>query len=166
VADWSVRDSIRRLNQALAFLAGVSLLVLTGVTVYEVIGRYLFNSPTSWSLEISEYLLVFCIYFAMAYTTQTGAHVSVPLFYSRCSKQTQRIFDAIGSIVLFVFWIILLWQTLGIAMDYLARDAKSETMLGTPLFYPMLLVVIGSFTSSIQAILIIYDSFGRLSGKD
>jgi hypothetical protein len=68
--------------------------------------------------------------------------------------------------VLFVFWIILLWQTLGIALDYLARNAKSETMLGTPLFYPMLLVVIGSFTSSIQAILIIYDSFGRLSGKD
>ena len=168
MADWSlrIRDSVRRLNLALAFLAGVSLLALAGVTTYEVVMRYLFNAPTSWSLEISEYLLVFCIYFGMAYTTQTGAHVSVPLFYSRVSKRAQRIFDAITSILLFIFWIILLWQTLGIAIGYLIRNVRSETMLSTPLFYPMLLVVIGSFTSSVQAILAIHDTFNRLRGKD
>jgi TRAP-type C4-dicarboxylate transport system permease small subunit len=161
-----MRHFIGRLNVALAFAAGGGLLALTGLTVNEVIRRYFLNAPTSWSLEISEYLLVFCVYFGMAYTTQTGAHVSVPLVYSRLSKRTQRIFDAITSILLFAFWIILFWQTLGMAIDYLMRDVRSETMLATPLFYPILLVAIGCFTSSVQAILIIYDTFGRLPGKD
>lgn len=160
-----MRHFIERLNLVLAYAAGGSMLVLMGLTTNEVILRYFFNAPTSWSLEITEYFLAFCVYFGMAYSLQKGAHVSVPLIYSRFNKQTQGILDAGSSILLLVFWIVLFCVTLVIAIDYLVRNVKSETILATPLFYPMLLVVIGSFTSCLQAILNIYDNFVRSSGK-
>lgn len=160
-----MRHFIGRLNITLAFAAGGSMLVLTGLTVNEVIRRYLLNAPTSWSLEITEYLLVFCVYFGMAYCTQTGTHVSVPLVYDCFPKRTQRILDATNSLLVLAFWVVLLWQTLDMAIDHLAKNVKSETILAVPLVYPMALVVIGSFTSCLQAILIIYDNFSGSTAK-
>ena len=160
-----VRHLIERLNIALAFIAGISMLVLTGLTTNEVIRRYFFNAPTSWSLEITEYLVVVCVYLGMAYSIQKGAHVSVPLVYNYFSRRIQRILDVTTSILLLVFWLVLLWQTLGMAIDYLIRDLKSETILAFPLFYPMFIVAIGSLTSCVQTIFIIYDNFVRLPSK-
>jgi TRAP-type C4-dicarboxylate transport system permease small subunit len=154
-----VRHFIERLNAALALAAGICMLVLTVLTTSEVISRYVFNAPTSWSLEVIAYLLVFCVFFGMAYSIKKGAHVSIPLIYSHFSKRNQRILDIATSILLLAFWIVLLWQSLAMAIDYLVKDVRSETMLATPLFYPMLLVAIGSFTSCLEAIIIIYDNF-------
>jgi C4-dicarboxylate transporter, DctQ subunit len=162
----SVRHLIERLNYSLALAAGICMLLLTALTTNEVVRRYFFNAPTSWSLEITEYLLVFCIYLGMAYSIKTGAHVSVPLVYARFSKTKQRLFDMANSILLLIFWLILLWQTLILAIEYLLKNIRSETILATPLFYPMLLVVIGSLTSCLQAILNIYDNFVRSSVKN
>ncbi len=160
-----MRHLIERLNIALAFIAGISMLVLMGITTNEVIRRYFFNAPTSWSLEMSEYLLVVCVYLGMAFSIQRGAHVSVPLIYNYLSRRIQKILDVTTSILLLVFWLVLLWQTLGMAIDYLIRHVRSETTLAFPLFYPMLIVAIGSFTSAVQTTFIIYDSFVSSSGK-
>lgn len=160
-----MRRFIGRLNLALALAAGGGMLILGGLTVNEVIRRYFLNAPTSWFLEITEYCLVFCVYFGMAYSIQTRSHVSVPLVYDRLSKRVQRILDAVNSVLVLVFWIVLFYYTLDIAIDYLERNVRSETLLGTPLFYPLALVVIGSFTSCLQAIIDIYDNFKGTSSK-
>jgi TRAP-type C4-dicarboxylate transport system permease small subunit len=160
-----MRHLIGRLNLALALAAGGGMLLLAGLTVNEVIRRYVLNSPTSWSLEMTEYSLLFCVYFGMAYSIQTRSHVSVPLVYDRLSIRTQRILDAMNSILVLVFWIVLFWQTLDMAIDYFTRNVRSDTLLATPLVYPMSLVVIGSFFSCFQAILDIYDSFHRSSSQ-
>jgi C4-dicarboxylate transporter, DctQ subunit len=160
-----VRRLIERCDLVLAAIAGISMLVLTGLTTYEVVQRYFFNAPTSWSLEIIEYLVVVCVYLGMSYSIGKGAHVSVPLLYEKFSVRTQRILDVITSILLLGFWLVFLWQTGETAIDYLMRGVRSETLLAFPLFYPMAIVAIGSLMSSLQAVLIVYDSFLRLSGK-
>jgi TRAP-type C4-dicarboxylate transport system permease small subunit len=161
-----MRRFVGRFNLVLASVAGAVMLALVLLTASDVTGRYLFNAPITWSLEIGEYLLVFCVYFGMAYSVQTGAHISVELVYQRLSRRIQRNLDAAVSILVLVFWIVLLWQTSDMAIGYLQRNVKSETILATPLFYPMLLVVIGSFATCVQVILNIYDNFVRLlSGK-
>ena len=160
-----VRYLIERLNIALAFIAGISMLALTALTTHEVIARYFFNAPTSWSLEISEYLMVVCVYLGMAYSLQKGAHVSVPLVYKYLSRRAQRMLDLATSILLLVFWLVLFWQTSGMATYYLINHVRSETILAFPLFYPMSIVAVGCLTSCLQMILILYDHFAASSGK-
>jgi TRAP-type transport system small permease protein len=156
------RQFFDRFDRALASVAGISMLALTA---YEVVQRYLFNAPTSWPLEMIEYLVVVCVYLGMSYSIGKGAHVSVPLLYDKLSVQTQRILDVSTSILLLVFWLVFFWQTADTAIDYLMRSVRSETLLAFPLFYPMAIVAIGSLMSSVQAIFIVYDSFLRSSGK-
>jgi len=55
------------LNGFLQAAMGIMMIVLTAVTFLEVILRYVFNSPTSWSSELSRFLLI--------WITMTGASV-------------------------------------------------------------------------------------------
>lgn len=161
----SVRRLVAPCDFVLALIAGISMLVLTGLTTYEVVQRYFFNAPTSWSLEIIEYLVVVCVYLGMSYSIRKGAHVSVPLLYEKLSERTQKVLDIVTSLLLLLFWLVFLWQTADTAIDYLMRGVRSETLLAFPLFYPMAIVAVGSLMSSVQAIFIVYDNFLRLLGK-
>lgn len=160
-----VRRLLDRLNVTLAFIAGISMLALTALTTNEVIVRYFFNAPTIWSLEITEYLMVVCVYLGMAYAIQKGAHVSVPLVYKYLSRRTQRILDITTSFLMLMFWLVLFWQTSGMATYYLINHVRSETILAFPLFYPMSIVAVGCLTSCLQTILILYDHFAASTGK-
>ena len=103
--------------------------------------------------------MVVCVYLGMAYSLQKGAHVSVPLVYKYLSRRAQRMLDLATSILLLVFWLVLFWQTWGMATHYLIKHVRSDTILAFPLFYPMLIVAVGCLTSCLQTILVIYDHF-------
>ena len=64
---------LSRLTYWTAQLAIIStLFVVTG----EVISRYVFNSPTQTSLEITEYLIVTVGFLPLAMIHKVGGHVS------------------------------------------------------------------------------------------
>ena len=44
------------LNKVLNLLAGLSMPVMVVLTTYQVIVRYIFNSPSTWSEELVGYL--------------------------------------------------------------------------------------------------------------
>ncbi len=44
------------LNKVLNLLAGLSMTVMVVLTTYQVIARYIFNSPSTWSEELVGYL--------------------------------------------------------------------------------------------------------------
>ena len=46
------------LNKVLNLLAGLSMTVMVVLTTYQVIVRYIFNSPSTWSEELVGYLSV------------------------------------------------------------------------------------------------------------
>ena len=49
-----------------------SLFVIIGFIVsYEVISRYIFNSPTIWVSEISQFLQIWATYLALTYSFHT-----------------------------------------------------------------------------------------------
>ncbi|MBU2608221.1 MAG: hypothetical protein KKF26_02780, partial [Chloroflexi bacterium] len=52
------------------------------------------------------------------------------------------------------------------ALIYLERHIRSETLLATPLFYPMMLIVIGGLAVCLQSLLEVYDASASLTGRD
>lgn len=160
-----MRRLIHGVNVAIAILAGAGIIVFTLMTTIEVVRRYLFNAPSSWAFEVSEYLLVFCAFLGMAYTLQLGAHVRVDIVYRRYPKRRRLIADSISAVFILIFWCIVTWMSTGQAIFYLTHNIKSETLLGTPLFYPMMFVVVGSLFCCFQSLLMIYDAVVALRNK-
>jgi TRAP-type mannitol/chloroaromatic compound transport system permease small subunit len=90
---------------------------LTGVVVFEVISRRVFNTPHIWSIEVTDYLYGPHFMLVAAYTLLYRGHVSIDIIYQRFSPRTRGILDCFTHLVFFFpFLIILLTQ--GILFAY------------------------------------------------
>ena len=67
---------------------------------FEVIGRYVFNSPTNWVHESTFLMFGMQYMIAGAYAYRGESHVRVDLIYSKLSPRGKAICDLIGSRVL------------------------------------------------------------------
>ncbi|MCU7812125.1 MAG: TRAP transporter small permease subunit [Candidatus Thiodiazotropha sp. (ex Notomyrtea botanica)] len=78
------------------------------VYYYEVIARYVFNSPTNWAHE--SMFLMFGMQYLIAggFVLREGAHVRVDVIYNYLSKRGKAIVDVMTSIFFFIFMCTLL----------------------------------------------------------
>ncbi len=79
------------------------------VYYYEVIARYIFNSPTNWAHEAM--FLMFGMQYLMsgAYAYMSDSHVRVDVFYARFSARGKAFTDLLTSVFFFIFAGTLLW---------------------------------------------------------
>lgn len=73
------------------------------VYYYEVIARYVFNSPTNWAHE--SMFLMFGMQYLLAggYVLREGAHVRVDVLYLHLSKRGKALVDVLTSVFFFIF---------------------------------------------------------------
>lgn len=79
------------------------------VYYYEVIARYVFNSPTNWVHESMFLMFGMSYMLAGAFGYYSDQHVRVDVFYSRWSPRVKAIADIITSVFFFIFIGTMLW---------------------------------------------------------
>ncbi len=84
------------------FVAFWSILAVF-VYYYEVIARYVFNSPTNWAHEAMFLMFGMQYLMAGAYALREDAHVRVDVIYIMLSDRAKLITDIVTSFFLFVF---------------------------------------------------------------
>lgn len=90
------------------------------VYYYEVIARYVFNSPTNWAHE-GMYLMFGMQYLiAGSYAMLTETHVRVDIFYAPLQKKSKAWVDLLTSVFFFIFAGTLLVTSYIFAMDAIA----------------------------------------------
>lgn len=134
---------ITRASAALHGLAGAGVAFMCLATVYDVLARYLFNSPTSWATEISTYVLICVIFLGAAYTNLMDGHVRVELLLQRL------VGEARSELLVAVAWIgwlvvsIAAWQaSLMVLSDY-RNGSRIFSLLLTPTWLPKLPIAMG-----------------------
>ena len=108
----------------------VSYWAVIAVFVYyfEVISRYVFNSPTSWAHE-SMYLMFGMQYLiAGSYAMLTEGHVRVDIFYASMSPRRKAWTDLFTSIFFFIFAGTLLVTSYIFAMDAIAVPSGNSVV--------------------------------------
>ena len=74
--------ALRVIERVGVAFAGILMFMIMLVGVTDVVMRYFFNSPLSWSYElISLYLMVGVFFFALSDTLANNAHVSVDILH-------------------------------------------------------------------------------------
>jgi TRAP-type mannitol/chloroaromatic compound transport system permease small subunit len=77
--------------------------------VYEVFARYVFDSPTSWSFDVTYFLCSLAMMLTMAYTWQTNAHVGVDIFLKKLPVKVQAAWMSLCLLLLFfVTWLMII----------------------------------------------------------
>ncbi len=72
-------------------LAGVALLVMLGLTVADVLGRYLLARPVAGVIELIQYAMVVVVFAGLPVVTCEGQHISVGLLDGRLGQRARRI---------------------------------------------------------------------------
>ncbi|SMX32054.1 TRAP transporter small permease subunit [Actibacterium lipolyticum] len=90
------------------------------VYYYEVIARYVFNSPTNWAHEAMYLMFGMQYLIAGSYAMLTEAHVRVDIFYAPMTRPKKAIADLATSIFFFIFAGTLLVTSYIFAFDAIA----------------------------------------------
>lgn len=64
-------------TQAAAVLAAIGLILIVVFYVYEVVTRYVFDSPTAWVSDFVSYALCASVFLALPHVTKSKGHVAV-----------------------------------------------------------------------------------------
>lgn len=92
-------------------------LIAVFVYYYEVIARYVFNSPTNWAHESMFLMFGMQYLISGAYLLREDSHVRVDVIYLMFSDRFKAITDIVTSLFFFLFTGGLLWTGWVFAMD-------------------------------------------------
>jgi TRAP-type mannitol/chloroaromatic compound transport system permease small subunit len=73
------------------------------VYYYEVVARYMFNSPTNWAHESMFLMFGMQYLISGAYAYLNESHVRVDVFYARLSRRGKALSDVLTSVFFFIF---------------------------------------------------------------
>lgn len=119
---------------------------------YEVLARYIFNSPTNWVHE-SMFLMFGMMYLiAGAYAYMTDSHVRVDIFYARLSPRGKAITDLLTSVFFFIFAGTLLATGWIFMMDSVGVSEVSFTEWAIQYWPVKVTIVIGAALIALQGI--------------
>jgi TRAP-type mannitol/chloroaromatic compound transport system permease small subunit len=119
---------------------------------YEVLARFVFNSPTNWVHE--SMFLMFGMQYMLcgAFAYCTDQHVRVDVIYSQFSTRGKAIADIITSVFYFIFIVTMLWTTTRFAMDAVSVGEHSFTEWGIQYWPVKLTMPIGAALMVLQGI--------------
>ena len=87
----------------------VTLMCIMVVTVsWQVITRYLLNSPSSYTEELATYLLIWISLLGAAYALRMRAHLGIDILVRRLSKEQRRSIGVFAYLVIIVFSMVAL----------------------------------------------------------
>ncbi len=141
-------ESWRAVDKLAVFIGRVTMMLivlLTGVMLYEVVLRYVFEAPTLWANEMSLWLAGFVFLCAGLYAMQQRSHIRIVLLYDAVPRWVQRIFDSISTILIVAFAFFLIYGGYGEAFDKFYRWETFGTAFDPPIpatLKPMVLLVV------------------------
>ncbi|MHA6687263.1 TRAP transporter small permease subunit [Mesorhizobium sp. A556] len=144
--------AIDRLSMLTGEFVSYWAVIAVFVYYYEVMARYVFNSPTIWAHE-SMFLMFGMQYLICgAYAMLTENHVRVDIFYATWSARRKAIIDLLTSIFFFIFAGVLLVTSWIFAMDATRVSEVSFTEWRIA-YWPMKwAMVVGAILLSLQGI--------------
>lgn len=133
---------------------GWLIILMTLGMSYEVASRYLFNAPTTWSLDVSFIMYGTMFMMGGAYTLSRGGHVRGDFLYRLWKPRTQGMVDLVLYIFFFFPGVIALifsgWKYAARSWGY--GEVSVNSPAGVPIFQFKAVIVAAGILLFIQGI--------------
>jgi len=157
-------ELLKRINHIMGITAG-SLIVIIGIfSIMEGILRGLFSSPTTWSLNVSQYLLIWAVFLGSAYTFQERNHVAVEFIREglgyRFGGRVRKILCITGYLLALIYVCVLLWNSIDLFKSAIHFGKSTYGAVRIPAAYLYSAMVLGSVSMAVTLAFIILNIFG------
>jgi len=133
--------AVSLMNEWIGRVDALFIVPLVFVTIYEVVARKIFGSPTIWAFETSNMIYGFFFMMGLGFALLHGSHVNVDIFYRFLSVRGKAIMDIIGFIIFFFpFCLVVLYKGTLFSGQSWAMLEHSQSVFQVPL-YPIKTVI-------------------------
>jgi C4-dicarboxylate transporter DctM subunit len=149
-------------------LSAALIMIIAIIVFYEIIARGFFNSPTTWVLEYSIYMLIATGFLGAGYLAKIGGHVCVDVITSRLSDKTKAVLDFVTHLWSIGFTLVLVGSSIFMVRQSILQHRVSISILETPMFITEIPVAVGAVLLLLQLIRMAVDrgiSMTRIKGN-
>lgn len=111
------RNALDKVIHGLGNTLSLLFIFTVGISFYEVVMRYLFNSPTIWVHESASFIGGCLFVYGGSYAMATNKHVRVVLIYDIVSETTRRYLNVFHHIMGLIFTSLLIWASFQMVRD-------------------------------------------------
>ena len=162
----TIASAINRLNWFFELLAEIALVVLLLLVFHEVFVRYILDRPTQFSVEISEYLLVFVSFMCAGWVLREDRHVRMLALVHILPEKIQLFFDIFASVMIATFCFILTWKGGQTVIMAFSGGYHSSSLLNVPLWIPYSFIPLGALALGFQSIVRFAERLKSLLGTN
>jgi len=148
-----IARSIDRVSDILGHVAAWMFVAIGLMVSYDVTMRYVFNAPTKWALEMSEFFLLWATYLAAAYVLRHRDNIQITVLYDAVGPLTRRVFDTLALLIIGVFAGVAVVHGLDILADSIEQGRRTSTMLQVPKWMTEAAIPVGFGLLLVQAML-------------
>ncbi len=149
---WRCCDAVDGFSESTGKLLSWLILAVVTVLCGEVLLRSVFNSPTIWAHECSQYIYGVHFLLGGAYALKFGSMVNVDILVNRLKPRPRAIVDGVTGIVTLLFLLTLIWKGTDLALYSIKINEMSQTLWGPPIYPLKIMVVVGALFLGMQAL--------------
>jgi TRAP-type C4-dicarboxylate transport system permease small subunit len=127
----------------LARIAAAVLALLAVMTFCDVVARYFFNAPFSFTVEITEIAMGVIVYFGVGLITQSNDHISVDIVTLRLSQWWRALVALAMNLLALGFLVLMVWR-LWLRMLVLLDKGDVSPIMLIPRWPTALLMTVGA----------------------
>jgi TRAP-type C4-dicarboxylate transport system permease small subunit len=132
------------IKKVFTYLAMTSAFIMVCLTAADAMGRYFLNQPISGAYEITEnYLMIFAIYFALAYAYHEGANIRITFLVSRLPSQAKLVINYIVQVFSILFILFLFVSATRMNLGRLGDIVELSKKLSIPVWPAYLIISVG-----------------------
>ncbi len=164
----AIMKMIDVVNEKIAKMASYCLILLILSLVYEVVARYAFNAPTAWSSDATYFLCSIALIFAMAYTWQTGGHVSVDMILVKFPVKVQAFLNVFFMVTMFFgCWFMIIGAMVPHVIESWRILERSAIGYFPPIYPYKTWILIGTLMLVLQGVnVFIRELYRLIKGKE
>jgi len=143
-------------------LSEIGIVVLMIMIFREVIWRYVLNQPSVFSVEISEYIMIFITFMCAGWVLHKNAHVSMTVITDRLSKRTKICLDIVTSMLTMGVCCVIIWKGALSAVIAFTGNYRSASLIQFPLWISYGFIPLGMTILLLQYVVRIRENILRL----
>jgi len=153
---------ITSISKAGELATEIGLIVLALMIFREVIARYIFRSPSVYSVEISEYIMIFVAFLSAGWVLHEDRHVNMTVFTDRLPRKIQLYLEIITSLITMAYCSIIVWKSIATVLMAYNGNYHSASAVNFPLWISYTFIPIGISILFLQYIVKIGNSISIL----
>lgn len=125
---------LRGLVVGLCFLAAAGIVLMMGITAFDVVSRALFKSPLRGANDLVSVCAAITLAASLPYTTSLKGHVAIEFLFLKLSRRGRRIGNILVHSVIAILFSLFAWQCVLYGSAMLEKN-QSMVTLRWPLFW-------------------------------